>query len=213
MQNELPGLEVKHLSYARENQLLFDQLSFSIPQGNLFQIVGQNGVGKTTLLRILTGLLQADTADICWQGQSIYQDLETFHRQLFYLDHSIGIKSQLTVKENLLFDQRLKAVSRDTAETALQRFGIKHLANSLCAKISRGEKQKVALAKIQLSHAKLFILDEPLTALDQVSVKIVESVLMGVLNKQGTIILSSHRALLLPKAKTLTLKGAQHVFS
>jgi len=200
-------LEANQISYFRDNHKIVNALSFKIQAGCLLQIVGPNGVGKTTLLRILTGLLQPDEGTIYCDGAPIHQQLDDYQKKIFYLDHIIAVKPQLKAIENILYDSALALTSKDQALAALARFNLEACAEQLTGQLSRGQKQRLALCKMLCSSASLYLLDEPFTALDDSGVAITQQVLLEFLEKGRAIILSSHRLLSLAHSMTTLALG------
>lgn len=203
-------LEVVNLSYRRGQQCIINSLSFALQPGSILQIVGPNGIGKTTLLRLLTGLLQPDQGSICYAGIDIQKQLDTYQNELFYLDHCIALKGQLTVAENILLDPCLNVSSQEVVQRVLAQFNIQHLATQFVRQLSRGQKQRVALSKIVFASAQLYILDEPFTALDDDGVAILQKIILEQVTRQAAVIISSHRLLPLPQITTLDM-STSHV--
>lgn len=188
-------LQAKHLTCYRGERLLINDLSFNVSSGELLQVVGENGSGKTTLLRALTGIFPPQSGEILWQGRLIQRDRLEYQRQFYYLGHQIGVKSELTALENLRLGFRVQA---DVGEVVSE-LKLGPLQNILSRHLSRGQRQRVALAKLLLSDASLWILDEPFASLDSVMMDKVQMLLAKKIEKGGGVILTSHRALTLTK--------------
>jgi heme exporter protein A len=213
-----PELQVKSLYCTRENRVLFSNLTFSLDSREWVQIQGRNGSGKSSLLKMLVGLLpkSVDLAqanppqEILWQGRSIDFTDPSYLKKLIYIGHKSGIHLGLTVMENLEFYFKLRetesnkknsktaANSETTTETitsALQIFDLEKVANVVCEELSAGFRQRVALARLCFSTAKLWVLDEPCTALDQQGIIVFCQLLTQHLQKGGSAIIVSHTPL------------------
>ncbi|WP_350305638.1 cytochrome c biogenesis heme-transporting ATPase CcmA [Photorhabdus viridis] len=147
---------------------MFVGLSFTINPSDIIQIEGLNGTGKTSLLRILAGLVRPDVGEVCWQNKNILSQPERYHQNLIFIGHQPGIKTVLTPYENLKFYQSLKQQKDNQAIwRALEQVGLIGYENLPVAQLSTGQQRRVALARLWLSHCPLWILDEPLTAIDK----------------------------------------------
>ena len=185
-------LEIKNLSFST----LWNELDFSVNSGEILHIKGINGSGKTSLIKVLCGLTKPDNGTIYWQKKSIYQQPETYHKEIAYIAHQNGIKNKLTPQENLTFALTIKR-SVNNADKGL----IKNILNQWqlaelpCGVLSAGQQRRVALARLQLAPARLWFLDEPLTALDYVGVQILYEVIAQHLKSGGAVVMSSHQPL------------------
>jgi len=188
-------LEVSNLTAIRDERVLFEGLSFSIRSGELVQIEGRNGTGKTTLLRIVTGLADRDEGEIFWNDTSIEDDRDSYHSELLFLGHQTGVKRELTAFENLQFYQTVHSskVTHDEIYQALTQVGLAGREDVPVAKLSAGQQRRVALARLWLSSHKLWILDEPLTAIDKQGVKVLESLFLQHAEKGGIVVLTTHQ--------------------
>lgn len=198
-------LQAKNITCSRGNRLLLQDLNFTVSSGEILQVTGPNGVGKTSLLKILTGILPIESGEVLWQGQSIKKNFDEYYQNLFYLGHDRGIKSDLTVFENLFLD--LKYQSRDHSKilSAIQKLDLTGFEKVLGRHLSQGQRQRVALAKLLLSEVQLWILDEPFAALDSVGVECIQELIQQQINKNGSVILSTHRPLTLNNCSIRTL--------
>lgn len=191
-------LQATQLSCQRGERLLFSDLSFAVAPGELLQIGGANGSGKTSLLKLLCGLSPPTAGEIRWQGVPACGI--PFHSQLFYLGHRAAIKDDFNALENLSIASALAAESlaEDAALDILGRMGLAGLEYLPTRLLSQGQKRRVALARLLLTKAPLWILDEPLTALDINAVTLIQTRLAEHLAQQGTVILTTHQTLQVP---------------
>lgn len=204
-------LEVKNLTAIRDERILFESLSFEIHTGELVQIEGRNGTGKTTLLRIIAGLGESDSGEILWDSNKIQSDRENYHQDLLFLGHQTGIKRELTAAENLRFYQAVhqQAVSEVGIFQALAKVGLAGREDVPVGQLSAGQQRRVALARLWLSQKKLWILDEPLTAIDKQGVKVLEALFLNHAEQGGIVILTTHQDMFAdnPKLRKIRLGG------
>lgn len=191
-------LEAAHLTCQRGERTLFTNLSFTLGAGELLQIAGPNGSGKTSLLKLLCGLSPPFAGEIRWLGAPARG--EDFRRQLFYLGHQHAVKEELSALENLQISAELadEALSDVEALDALDRIGLAGREHLPAKVLSQGQKRRVALARLLVSKAPLWILDEPLTALDTAAVDLIQARLAAHLANQGSVVLTTHQALQVP---------------
>ncbi|CAK9885501.1 MAG: Cytochrome c biogenesis ATP-binding export protein CcmA [Candidatus Erwinia impunctatus] len=196
-------LEAINLTCIRDERVLFNMLTVTIKPGEIVQIAGENGAGKTSLLRILAGLSKGEHGEVRWNGQSIEHDRQRFHTELIYLGHQSGIKTVLTAAENLHFYHPHATFS--DVMLALDKVGLMGYEESVVATLSAGQQRRVALARLCLTQARLWILDEPLTALDQSRVAALMMHFQTHLAGQGMVLLTTHQALPLPDTRVRQL--------
>ncbi|MFB9214883.1 cytochrome c biogenesis heme-transporting ATPase CcmA [Vibrio sinaloensis] len=202
-------LEVSQLTAIRDERILFESLSFTIDSGELVQIEGRNGTGKTTLLRIVTGLGDRDNGEIFWNGENIEANRDAFHEDLLFLGHSTGVKRELTAYENLRFYLAVHSkspVDKDTIHSALTKVGLAGREDVPVAQLSAGQQRRVALARLWLSQHKLWILDEPLTAIDKQGVKVLESLFLNHAEQGGIVVLTTHQDMFTDNPKLRKIK-------
>ena len=189
-------LEVVKLSCIREDSVLFSELSFTVSAGEMIQIEGPNGVGKTSLLRLLAGLSSPADGHILWQQTDTLDDRESYHQDLLYLGHLPGVKAELTAFENLFFYHAMhKAVAKEKVWDALAQVGLAGYEDQLACHLSAGQQRRIALARLWLSDKKLWILDEPFTAIDKNGVKVLERLFLAHADNGGSVILTTHQDL------------------
>lgn len=188
-----PTLEVINLSCRRADRVLFADLSFALGAGEVLQIEGHNGSGKTSLLRMLCGLGKPAAGQILWAGRDIHEDFSAFASEINYVGHFPGIKDELTPLENLEISSAMRGVSRCTGEQALERIGLPMECGEMpCRKLSAGQKRRVALARLLMSPGQLWVLDEPFTALDVAGREQVETLLHEHVSAGGMAVVTSH---------------------
>jgi heme exporter protein A len=190
-------LEVSNLACSRGDHRLFSGLNFSLHPGQIMQVEGANGSGKTSLLRTLCGFLMPDEGNIVWRGESIRELDEEYYAELLYLGHLNAIKDELSAVENLQISAGLSGVELDEKEAlaALRRMGLRGRERLPTKVLSQGQRRRVALARLLASNVKLWILDEPLTALDVGAVALIQELLAEHLAEQGMVIFTTHQPL------------------
>ena len=189
-------LQVIALSCERGGRPLFAPQSFTLSAGQAMQIEGDNGSGKTSLLRMVCGLAPTASGEVRWGGQAITEVRHTFSRDLLYLGHSLGLKDELSALENLRAALELAGhpVGHEQALQALQAQGLGSRSHLPLRVLSQGQKRRVALARLQLSKARLWVLDEPFVALDTLAVHALQQVLRQHLQQDGLLLFTSHQA-------------------
>ncbi|EKT54405.1 cytochrome c biogenesis heme-transporting ATPase CcmA [Providencia burhodogranariea] len=190
-------LSAEQISCQRQNRLLFQQLSFTVLPGQILQVEGANGAGKTTLLRMIAGLSKPDDGDILWQQQSIYQLKEDFTRDLLYLGHKPAVKSLLTPYENLQFYYQInnKHPADELIWSALEEVSLIGYEDIPVGQLSAGQQRRVNLARLWLSDAPLWVLDEPFTAIDVAGVNRLTECFHQHAQQGGIILFTSHQAM------------------
>jgi heme exporter protein A len=158
-------------------------------------VVGANGVGKTSLLRMVCGLSPIDAGDILWNGIPIQDQRDAYHQDLCYLGHLNALQESMTVHENLNFTAALAghALHKPAANEVLARFGIPGRGHQLVRHLSQGQKRRVALCRLALSPARLWVLDEPFVAMDDTGVRMLADLIDAHLVQGGLAVLTSHQ--------------------
>lgn len=200
-------LEVADLACRRGGRKVFERLSFSVGAGELLALVGRNGSGKTTLLRALALLVRPETGSIQWQGANVRADPEAWRARLTWLGHLEGLKGDLTVAENLLAAERLRGAppAEDRLDSALVAFDLPSLAARPVRTLSAGQRRRTALARVVLAQAPLWLLDEPLNALDAPAQSVFRAALTKHLAAGGLAIAATHADLGVGGGRTLEL--------
>jgi heme exporter protein A len=174
-------------------------VSFSVNAGECLQITGANGSGKTTLLRALCGLAPLEEGRVRWRGADIAGDLQAYHGELAYLGHDNGLKGDLTAVENLHYAVGLRRrVSRDDITAALARAGVDAARGVPLRRLSAGQRRRVALARLPLMDAALWLLDEPGSNLDAAGQSLLAKLLGAHIEAGGVAVVATHQVLELP---------------
>ncbi|WP_127960260.1 cytochrome c biogenesis heme-transporting ATPase CcmA [Serratia microhaemolytica] len=204
-------LEVNDLNCIRDERTLFDGLSFSVTPGDIVQVEGANGVGKTSLLRILAGLALPNGGEVRWQGRNIRADRAGYHQDLLFLGHLPGIKSVLTPFENLRFYQAInQPVDQQAIWLALEQVGLLGYEDLPVAQLSAGQQRRVALARLWLQQAPLWILDEPLTAIDKQGVRSLTTRFEHHAERGGMVLLTTHQDLAVAPQRLKKVRLSEH---
>lgn len=201
-------LTAQGLACLRGDRLLFKNVGFELSAGGLMYVLGENGSGKSSLLRLLCGLLTPEDGEVFWNGKSIKHDAESYQADLIYVGHLNGLKDDLTVLENLEFSARLvgNMVDNGTILKALTAIGVARCANLPVGVLSQGQKRRVALARLWLTRSKLWILDEPFAALDTASIAVLAAQLNQHMANGGMTIITTHQDVVIHAQSTQTLR-------
>jgi len=194
----VPLLDIQGLSFARDHRDLARDLAFSLSPGDILRVEGPNGSGKTTLLRILAGLFTDYHGELCYRGQPLRgSGRHTMRSESHFLGHQSALKLSLTALENLQWLAALNAtrVSAGAIEAALNRVGLRGYEDVPCRQLSAGQQRRVALARLFLVPASLWLLDEPFTALDRQAVAKLEGWIADFAAEGGVVVLTTHHAL------------------
>jgi len=185
------NLNIKNLACWRNDQVLFNNLNLSLSPANVLFLQGENGSGKTSLLRILCGFRLADEGDIFWDSKSVLSNYEYF-QNISYVGHKNGIKDELTVEENLNLMRSMATASDIQTENVLKQIGLFKRADVLTRQLSAGQKRKLALARLMMTENSFWVLDEPFTSLDTATVEFFELLIKKHVTRGGMLILTSH---------------------
>jgi heme exporter protein A len=190
-------LDVTNLECVRGHRRLFTDLNFSAGSGDFVQLIGPNGSGKTSLLRMLCGLLPPDGGRIRWRGTDIYALGEEYYSALTYVGHRAGVKDELTAYENLRVSCGLAGheIGKGQAINALAHVGLRGREHLPARLLSEGQRRRLALARLSVCQTSLWLLDEVLTSLDRSAGDLVHSLTVEHLQKGGTVIVATHQEL------------------
>ncbi|PJG82890.1 cytochrome c biogenesis heme-transporting ATPase CcmA [Caviibacterium pharyngocola] len=188
-------LYLEQLACQRGDQILFTDLTLHWQSGDFVQIEGHNGIGKTSLLRIIAGLAQPLHGEVRWNNLNICKQREDYQQDLLYLGHQAGIKPELTPWENLHFYQQIGACRQgnEMLWQALEKVGLLGREDIAAAQLSAGQQKRIALARLWLSEAPLWVLDEPFNAIDRNGVAILTALFERHSAEGGMVILTSHQ--------------------
>lgn len=204
-------LQFHSLSCERDERVLFSGLNLTVAAGDIIQIEGPNGSGKTTLLRILTTISDDYQGEISWQGQSLAKVKLDFLSQLLHIGHLPGIKKALTPRENLTWYASMNNTHivhldmQQRVEQALTEVGLYGYEDQPCFQLSAGQARRVALARLFFTPARVWILDEPFTAIDQAGVEHLQNLMVEHAAGGGCVILSTHQDMTLTNVKKINL--------
>jgi heme exporter protein A len=192
---------------------LFQSVSFELKAGQALHLEGDNGVGKTSLLRIVCGLSPADAGEVRWSDQVIAHDTAAFKSALFYLGHNLSLKEELTALENLLCDAAVaeRSLSRERALKALAEMGLRGREHLPLRVMSQGQKRRTALARLVASEAVLWVLDEPFVALDALAVDRLRNLLGRHVQQGGMVLFTSHQPVTLLGAESQDIAVTRYV--
>lgn len=191
----ISGLTVSGISCRRHERLLFDELSFRLDGGEMLEIRGANGSGKTSLLRMLCGLRRPDTGVIAWQGRAIHEDQPGFRAQLCSIGHKPGLNGDLSALENLRLEAALFAADDQRVSGALSELGLQREQNLPCRLLSAGQRQRASLARLLIRSTRLWILDEPCASLDRAAQSQVQALMLRHARDGGCVVFTTHQPL------------------
>jgi heme exporter protein A len=190
------ALELRDLQCVRGSRVLFSDISATVRAGQMLRVLGENGSGKTSLLRIVCGLSRPDRGEVLWQGHAIAQLRDEFNLQLVYLGHAPALKDDLSALENLQASGGLAglACSEHEAAIALAQAGLRGRERLPARVLSQGQRKRAGIARLALSTASaLWVLDEPFNALDEAACTWLQGLISAQLGRGGVVVLTSHQ--------------------
>ena len=190
-----PTLTFSGLGCNKGGRQLFSNVDCTLQAGHWLYVTGANGVGKTSLLRMVCGLASIEFGDVLWNGQSIQAQHDAYRQDLCYLGHLNALQESMSVAENLAFTCALGGIALSQAQTdkVLTRFGLRGRSRQLVRHLSQGQKRRVALSRLALSRARLWVLDEPYVAMDEAGVQMLADLIAKHLADGGLAVLTSHQ--------------------
>ena len=187
-------LLINNLSFFRDDNLIFENLNLSLSNGQITQLRGKNGSGKTTFIKVILNLLSSKTGEIFWEGQNINKNIFNFYNQITYIaDHNTSSR-KLAVLDNINFWKGLSSsnLSNDETLLLLETFNLKKYLNTETMYLSSGEIKKLELLRLILEQKKIWVLDEPYNHLDDSSIEILNQTFVDHTNNDGIILFASH---------------------
>ncbi|AWL11305.1 Cytochrome c bioproteinis ATP-binding export protein CcmA [Saliniradius amylolyticus] len=192
----MASLSADNLACVKRDRVLFEGLSLRLQPGQILQIAGVNGAGKTSLLRILAGLSMPESGRVCWNDSPIDDDPCGFHQSLIYIGHKPGVNRLCSAQQNLEQWCRIHEVAHEQhILPVIDRLGLVGLEDLPAGQLSAGQQRRIALARLWLKSAPLWVLDEPFTALDRNAIALVERRMQQHLEHGGMIAVTSHQPL------------------
>lgn len=186
-------LIVDELVLFRGERCLINGLSCSVAAGNVVVLEGANGSGKTSLLRALAGLLDIESGVVRWNGADIRDERQAFSESLVWMAHRVGFKADLTLTENLRYESALRPVRPASIDAVIERVDVAHLVRLPLRALSAGQQRRVALARMLLAAAPLWLMDEPFANLDRAGRELVRRVVSEHVAGGGLCVMSAHQ--------------------
>lgn len=208
------SLAVERVSFERDDVPIFENVDFTLSSGEIMQFAGHNGSGKTTLMRVIAGLITPSAGSVCWNELDVRD--HQFRSSLLFLGHQIGIKATMTPLENLRWyfglngrkaEESHQALNADMYVEALDKVGLYNYRDAPCYQLSAGQHRRAALARLFLSEAPIWILDEPFTAIDKQGVSKLEQRIDAHAASGGMVILTTHQAWRSENSRLLDLEA------
>lgn len=203
----MPSLEFDQFACERDGHPLFNPLSFSVGGGEVVQIAGPNGAGKTTFLRAMCGLFSEWSGEFRWKGTALRSPSYDMRSEILYLGHQPGVKASLTARENLEWTFGVQGRRfPGSVEAALERVGLAGYEDFACHQLSAGQVRRVALARLYVTDAPIWVLDEPFTAIDRKGVANFETLILAHASNGGSVLLTTHQPLATDSVRLIQLE-------
>ncbi|MBL94847.1 MAG: Cytochrome c biogenesis ATP-binding export protein CcmA [Alphaproteobacteria bacterium MarineAlpha3_Bin5] len=197
--------EARNLKCCRGDRTVFRGLSFCLEEGQALVLKGRNGSGKSSLIRILAGLLSPVSGDVIWEGETVFNEPEEHFQRFQYIGHLNAIKPTLTISENITYWVKLHGGKLAYLTKALKKFDLENVLDLPVRFLSAGQKRRVGLVRLIVSSSVIWLLDEPATSLDNAMIEQLENIIRDHRKEGGIVILSTHQNLKLDDAIELQL--------
>ncbi|WP_461516180.1 cytochrome c biogenesis heme-transporting ATPase CcmA [Porticoccus sp.] len=205
-------LSLDAIAFERDDNLLFSGVSVALEAGDILQVEGPNGAGKTTLLRIIATALNPTAGRLIWRGEDTLRHRQTYLQNMLFLGHLPGLKQSLSPVENLQWWRRVHPDNTSLESLdVLARMGLRGYEDVPCYTLSAGQQRRAALARLLVTEAPLWVLDEPFTAIDKQGVAELEGLLVQHAERGGIVILSTHQDIGIPHIRRLQLTDMARV--
>lgn len=186
-------LTANGLTLLRGERALIKGLSFALRPGQLIVLEGQNGTGKTSLLKAIAGLLELESGEILWNDAPIRELRQEYCGELVWMSHRVGFKADLTLLENLSFEADLRSMAMHEVDAVVERLDLSRLRKLPLRVLSAGQQRRVALARMLLATARLWLMDEPFTNLDREGRRLVGDIVSEHLGRGGMCVMAAHQ--------------------
>tara|TARA_Y100001970_G_scaffold224480_1_gene276678 strand:+ start:287 stop:904 length:618 start_codon:yes stop_codon:yes gene_type:complete len=202
-------LLANNISFTRNNKKILENINISLPPKKIIHLTGNNGVGKTTLLKILSNTIHPDNGDIFWNGKNINKNPYEFYKDLTFIMDAHTSNANLTVYENIFFWKKLFSsnIKINELDSVLNLLSLSLHKHTLIKYLSFGEVKKLELLRLIIEQKKIWFLDEPYMGLDQDSIDIINQTIINHIDLNGMVIFTSHILPVIPKLETLHLKS------
>jgi len=201
-------LLANNIFFRRNHKMILSNISLSLSPKKIIHLTGKNGVGKTTLLKILANILKPEKGEIFWNGKKISKDPFKYYKNITFIADMLSIKLSLTVNENIFFWKKLFSSSRTIKEinAILKLLSLEKYKNTITNNLSYGEIKKLELARLVIEQKKLWILDEPYIGLDSTSIDLINQTIINHVEWGGMIIFTSHISPNIPNLEVINLE-------